>query len=79
MDCKWNAFGKLLFTDDYCSYPYPLMDQMNTIQRVILFGVAVLLMSGSTIMLKWLHGKLNGIQEDEKLNTRGNKNDKKNL
>ena len=69
----------LIFADDYCSYPYPLMDQMNTIQRVILFGVAVLLMSGSTIMLKWLHGKVNGTMEDNKMSTFGSKKGKKNL
>lgn len=39
---------------------------MDTAQRVTLFGGAALLMTGSTIMLKWLYGKVNGLQGAQK-------------
>lgn len=41
-------------------YPYPLFEQLNTARRIVLFTVAALLMAGSTMMLKWLYGKING-------------------
>jgi hypothetical protein len=31
---------------------------------MFLFGGAALLMTGSTFMLKWLYGKVNGLEED---------------
>jgi hypothetical protein len=43
--------------------PYPIMDLLSTGQRVILFTVSAGLMTGSTLALKWIYGKLNGIEE----------------
>ena len=45
------------------SYPYPLFGVLNTWQRVLLFGTSAALMTGSTMVLKWVYGKLNGIEE----------------
>ncbi|CAG8950412.1 hypothetical protein HYFRA_00006905 [Hymenoscyphus fraxineus] len=42
-------------------YPYPLLDQLDIPQRVALFTGAAITMTGSTVMLKWLYGKVNGI------------------
>lgn len=39
------------------------MDLISTWQRVILFVVSASLMTGSTMALKWLYGKVNGIEE----------------
>jgi hypothetical protein len=44
------------------SYPYPLFGELNTSQRALLFGMAALTMTGSTAMLKWLHGRVNGLR-----------------
>lgn len=62
----------MMAADVDTSYPYPLMEQLSTVQRVILFGAAALLMTGSTVMLKWLYGKVNGLQGEEKRSTPGN-------
>lgn len=48
------------------------MDQLNTAQRLVLFGGAALLMTASTIMLKWLYGKVNGLQGEEERSVPGN-------
>ena len=45
------------------SYPYPLFGLLSTSQRVLLFGTSATLMTGSTMVLKWVYGKLNGIEE----------------
>lgn len=47
-------------------YPYPIFDLLTTPQRVVLFTVSGLLMSGSTMGLKWLYGKVNGIEKFKK-------------
>lgn len=47
-------------------YPYPIFDLLSTWQRVLLFSVSALLMTGSTMVLKWLYGKINGIDEFRK-------------
>lgn len=50
-------------------YPYPIFDLLSTWQRVVLFTVSACLMTGSTMALKWVYGKLNGnqsLKEDAK-------------
>ncbi len=42
------------------SYPYPLFELLTTTQRVGLFTGAAMLMTISTIVLKWLYQQLNG-------------------
>jgi FAR-17a/AIG1-like protein len=44
-------------------YPYPLFEILDTTQRVGLFSVSALLMAGSTVCLKWLYGRVNGLGE----------------
>jgi hypothetical protein len=44
------------------SYPYPLFASLDTPQRAILFSFAALTMTCSTFMLKWLYGRVNGLQ-----------------
>lgn len=41
-------------------YPYPLFDVLNSTQRVALFGSSAVVMTGSTIMIKWLYRQING-------------------
>ncbi|ATZ46433.1 hypothetical protein BCIN_01g10300 [Botrytis cinerea B05.10] len=43
-------------------YPYPLFGHLDTTQRAILFTGAALTMTGSTAVLKWLYGRVNGLQ-----------------
>ncbi|KAG9238541.1 FAR-17a/AIG1-like protein [Amylocarpus encephaloides] len=47
-------------------YPYPLFGQLNTTQRSILFTMAALTMTASTVMLKWLYGIVNGLQAEQR-------------
>jgi hypothetical protein len=47
-------------------YPYPLFDVLNTWQRTLLFTFSALLMTGSTMALKWVYGKINGIEQIKK-------------
>ncbi|KAI1503244.1 FAR-17a/AIG1-like protein [Biscogniauxia marginata] len=59
------------FWVEYCFsrngwYPYPIFDILSTSQRVLLFSSSALLMTGSTMMLKWLYGKINGIEKFKK-------------
>lgn len=44
-------------------YPYPIFDLLSTWQRVLLFTFSASLMTGSTLALKWIYGKVNGNQE----------------
>ena len=66
MDCKpfypLLCFHHVNFSN---SYPYPLFGQLDTTQRAILFTLAALTMTGSTAMLKWLYGRVNGLQGAE--------------
>lgn len=41
-------------------FPYPLFEQLDTVPRIALFVSAALLMAGSTMMLKWVYGTMNG-------------------
>ncbi|OTB03105.1 hypothetical protein M426DRAFT_74237 [Hypoxylon sp. CI-4A] len=59
------------FWVEYCYsrngwYPYPIFDVLNTWQRVLLFTFSATLMTGSTALLKWTYGKINGIEEFKK-------------
>ncbi|KAI1845618.1 hypothetical protein JX266_008229 [Neoarthrinium moseri] len=61
------AFG-YWFWVEYCYskngwYPYPIFDILSTWQRVLLFTFSAALMTGSTMALKWVYGKVNGIEE----------------
>lgn len=59
------------FWVEYCFshngwYPYPIFDVLSTWQRAILFTFSASLMTGSTILLKWTYGRINGIDKFEK-------------
>ncbi|KAH9908676.1 FAR-17a/AIG1-like protein [Xylariomycetidae sp. FL2044] len=43
-------------------YPYPIFDILSTWQRAFLFTFSALMMSTSTMILKWFYGKVNGIE-----------------
>lgn len=60
-------------------YPYPLFDLLGTGQRVVLFAGAAAIMTGSTMMLKLLCGKINGLKGAEKSARPGNIEGKKRL
>ncbi|ORY62264.1 FAR-17a/AIG1-like protein [Pseudomassariella vexata] len=47
-------------------YPYPIFELLSTWQRALLFISSASLMTGSTMLLKWLYGKLNGIERFQK-------------
>ena len=47
-------------------YPYPLFAKLDALQRVLLFSVAAMLMTASSILLKWMYGKINGIEQLQK-------------
>jgi len=53
-------------------YPYPLFGMLNTPQRALLFAAAALTMTVSTTMLKWLSGRVTGLQGEEKRSTPAN-------
>ncbi|EXJ79341.1 hypothetical protein A1O3_08843 [Capronia epimyces CBS 606.96] len=42
-------------------YPYPLFAVLEPTQRVLLFGTSALIMAASTAGLKWVYGKVNGL------------------
>ncbi|KAI1386989.1 FAR-17a/AIG1-like protein [Hypoxylon trugodes] len=59
------------FWVEYCFsrngwYPYPIFELLNTWQRALLFTFSASLMTGSTMLLKWTYGKINGIEEFKK-------------
>jgi hypothetical protein len=60
------------FTNLRYSYPYPLFGQLDTMQRVILFTAAASTMTASTMTLRWLYGRVNGLQGAEKRSTPNN-------
>lgn len=41
-------------------YAYPLFEQLDTVPRIGLFMFSALLMTGSTMSLKWAYEKMNG-------------------
>lgn len=42
-------------------YPYPLFEILSPGQRVGLFGGSALVMTASTVVLKWVYGRVNGV------------------
>ncbi|KAI0398442.1 FAR-17a/AIG1-like protein [Xylariaceae sp. FL0594] len=59
------------FWVEYCFkqngwYPYPIFDILSLWQRVSLFTFSAVLMTSSTMALKWLYGKINGIEQFRK-------------
>ncbi|KAI9745657.1 MAG: hypothetical protein M1818_001191 [Claussenomyces sp. TS43310] len=50
-------------------YPYPLFALLSTGQRVLLFAFAALTMTASTALLKWLYGRVNGLQGEQRTAT----------
>lgn len=44
-------------------YPYPLFELLGTEQRVALFTASAALMVGSTMVLKWAYGRVNGLED----------------
>ncbi|PQE11657.1 integral membrane protein [Rutstroemia sp. NJR-2017a WRK4] len=53
-------------------YPYPLFGQLSTVQRAMLFTGAAITMTVSTAMLKWLYGRVNGLQGAQNRSTPSN-------
>lgn len=53
--------------DNYLpSYPYPIFTVLSTPQRVALFVGSGFTCALSTMGLKWLYGKINGIEKLQK-------------
>lgn len=44
-------------------YPYPIFDILAPWQRAALFSFSALIMTGSTMTLKWVYGRVNGIEQ----------------
>jgi len=44
-------------------YPYPIFDILSIPQRALLFALAALIMTSSSAALKWVYGKVNGIED----------------
>lgn len=42
-------------------YPYPLFEILGTGERVGLFGGSAVVMTASTVVLKWVYGRVNGV------------------
>jgi len=60
----WSLIALIRLT--ISRYPYPIFDLLTVPQRAVLFTVSGLLMSGSTMGLKWVYGKVNGIEKFKK-------------
>jgi hypothetical protein len=52
--------GSSDIADSY-RYPYPIFEALPTPGRVGLFSLSALVMALSTITLKWLFGRVNGL------------------
>ncbi|KAL3417892.1 integral membrane protein [Phlyctema vagabunda] len=52
-------------------YPYPLFGQLDTTQRTLLFTVSAMMMTASTVVLKWFYERLNGRQSGISRNIKG--------
>jgi len=48
-------------------YPYPLFTLLDTQQRAGLFVGSAFLMTASTVALKWVYARLNGIEQPSRL------------
>lgn len=53
-------------TDQHGRYPYPIFDLLSLWQRALLFTFSAMLMTGSIMCLKWVYGKLNGVEQFKK-------------
>jgi len=49
--------------DTRCRYPYPLLALLSTWQKLFLCIISAALMTGSTMVLKWVYGRVNGVEE----------------
>lgn len=49
-------------------YPYPIFELVGTGGRVGLFTLSALVMTGSTVVLKWIYSTTNGSVEQKKGN-----------
>jgi hypothetical protein len=49
--------------DTPCRYPYPLLALLSTWQKLFLCIISATLMTGSTMVLKWVYGRVNGVEE----------------
>ena len=47
-------------------YPYPLFAMLDQTQRVGLFVGSAVVMTLSTVILKWLYGKVNGVEAESR-------------
>ncbi|KAJ5931939.1 hypothetical protein N7516_006428 [Penicillium verrucosum] len=58
------AFGYWFWIEQCFSqngwYPYPIFEVLSTSGRIGLFTLSALIMTLSTVTLKWLHGRVNG-------------------
>lgn len=54
-------------------YPYPLFEVLLPEQRVMLFVASALVMAANTAVLKWVHGKINGLGRGGKIDERPGK------
>lgn len=56
--------------DTCVRYPYPIFTILTTPQRISLFSFSGFTCAASTMGLKWLYGKINGIEkfQNEALN-----------
>ncbi|KAI9674453.1 MAG: hypothetical protein M1817_001791 [Caeruleum heppii] len=44
-------------------YPYPIFELVTPVYRVGLFVMSAVVMAGSTATLKWLYGRINGVEK----------------
>jgi hypothetical protein len=49
--------------DTLCRYPYPLLELLSTSQKLFLGIISAALMTGSTMGLTWVYGRVNGVEE----------------
>jgi hypothetical protein len=54
----WFWVEQCFLHNDY--YPYPLFEAITTPWRVGFFAMSAVLMTGSTVALMWVYGKVNG-------------------
>ena len=58
------AFGYWFWVEQCFShngfYPYPIFEMVGLEGRVGLFAMSAVVMTGSTVMLKWVYGMVNG-------------------
>jgi hypothetical protein len=72
MDCKLQQSRKFCRMLMSSSYPYPLFEQLDTVQRAGLFTLAASMMTASTALLQWLYTMVNGLEGKEKKSTPNN-------